>query len=334
MNSTSSFEPHLQAMLGAQTEADEIKAALALADHYETLLAQYADQTDYTSTSETFLEGGVALASQYALDCLRDPLRTTRFICGCYDAVLDQLQQQGNTTVNLLYAGCGPAAPLVLPFLCRFDPQQLQITLLDITESSLKAVEKLVEKLDLSTYISSYVLADAITYEHPVEKPLNLIISETMDKGLTREPQVRVMQNLVPQLASGGVFIPESISVFGELTFHGKEPYFDIHKDLSKLPPTYQTASRKKLFTIDRTVHNKEAFSYTSDYFDKPKDLSQTPDVAVFAEICIYKERVLPKAKSLLSNSVCIRTLHNLDADSFKLHYQSKGTPGWELLTD
>lgn len=332
MNSTITFETCFDAILLADSESAEIKAALALADLYENLLNKHSEASLFKDTEETFLEGGVALASQYALDCLRDPLRTTRFIAGTYEAIADQLRTQKTGKIKLLYAGCGPAAPLALPFLHRFKPEQLQIVLLDITESSLKVVRKLVKELDLQDYIADYILADAITYEHPKGDPLDIIVSETMDKGLSREPQVRIMQNLVPQLAPGGKFIPQAIDLYGEFTFYGKEPYFDLGKKMDDLPPLYNTFNRQKLFTIDSRINNDAVFKFVSDAVKIPEDLSKTPDAAVFAEIQVYKERILPKAKSLISNTLCIRSLVGKENESFKYYYNSEGTPGWELL--
>ncbi|MDC7998579.1 methyltransferase domain-containing protein [Gilvibacter sediminis] len=328
MNSTNDFADLFDKMLNAQTEAEEITAALALADHYQTLLETHALAQDFSNKEETFLEGGVALASQYALDCLRDPLRTTRFIVGTYQAIKDQLTQ--NNSVNLLYAGCGPAAPLVLPLLHRFASKEIRVSLLDITESSIKAVKSLVHALDLQGYIVEYITADAITYKAPQEH-FDIMVSETMDKGLTREPQVRIMQNLIPQLKENGLFIPQAIDVYGELTFYGKEPYFDLYKDLQSLGPCYKTALKKKLFSIAQDVTNDQPYEFTSDAIEIPSDLSQTPDAAVYAEIQVYKERILPKAKSLISNSYCIRSLLGGENKHFKYHYTTQGTPSWEL---
>ena len=42
MNSTNDFADLFEKMLNAQTEAEEITAALALADHYQTLLETHA----------------------------------------------------------------------------------------------------------------------------------------------------------------------------------------------------------------------------------------------------------------------------------------------------
>lgn len=333
MKSTNGFPSFFDAIHTATTEAEEVKAALDLAAYYETLLKDHASGIDYSNTTETYLEGGVALASQYALDCLKDPLRTTRFIAGTYQAIKDQLENSKTQKVNLLYAGCGPAAPLVLSFLHRFKPEELSLTLLDITESSLKAVKRLVKKLKLNAYVENYVLADAITYIHPNDQALDIVVSETMDKGLYREPQVRVMQNLASQLKASGVFIPQQIKLYCEHTFYAKEPYFDIDKDLQQLPELYPTEDRCHLFTIDKNVQEEPAFEYESEVINIPEPFEHVPDIAVFAEIQIYKERVLPKAKSLLSNSLCIGSIYNLATPAYKLKYSTVGTPDWKIVS-
>ena len=331
MISTNSFADLFQSIKTAKTESEEIAAAFALADHYQELLEEHALLRDFSNKEETFLDGGVALASQYALDCLRDPLRTTRFIAGTYQAIKDQLVDRDS--VNLLYAGCGPAAPLILPFLHNFSPDQVRISLLDITKSSIKAVKSLVEALQLQDYITDYITADAITYKAPKEH-YDIMVSETMDKGLTREPQVRIMQNLLPQLKATGLFIPQTIDVYGELTFYGKEPYFDLYKELQTLGPCYKTTQRTKLFSIAKDVTSEQPFEFESERIQIPADLTETPDAAVFAEIQVYKERILPKAKSLISNSYCIRSLVGEENKHFKFCYSTTGTPTWKLQID
>ncbi|WP_435579780.1 hypothetical protein [Gilvibacter sp.] len=332
MKLSNDFPRHIEQMLKAQTEAEEIASALNLADHYQDLLETHAALSDFTNKEETFLDGGVALASQFALDCLRDLLRTARFIKGTFQAIKDQLENK--TQVNLLYAGCGPAAPLVLPLLHKFSAQELRINLLDVTPSSIKAVRNLIESLGLHHYIENYLVTDAITYKGP-EQSIDIIVSETMDKGLTREPQVRIMQNLMPLLKKDGAFIPQCIDLFAGLSFYGKEPYFDLYKDLSNLGESYPEGKLdQKLFSITNTLSNAEPFEFISEKIEIPRDISLTPDAVVYANIKIYKDQVLTQSKSLISNPYCIRSLTGLEGQHFKLRYSTLGTPDWELLIE
>jgi hypothetical protein len=52
---------------------------------------------------------------------------------------------------------------------------------------------------------------------------IHMAISETMQNALKREPQVAIMNNLIPQLPAKGIFIPEEISVEAALLDLAKE---------------------------------------------------------------------------------------------------------------
>lgn len=325
------FDSCLESIITAHTVESEIAAANKLAQIYEQLLSQIVKNESYQDTNPTHVDGGVALSSRHALDCLDDPLRTVRFIAGAYTALRDTLSTIEHRPLQVVYAGCGPGAPLLLPFLHEFDKDELEITLLDLNTTSMQSVKQLIDHLELQEYFRSFELVDAITYQHPKELGLHFVISETMDKGFTREPQIRVTQNMAAQLHPDGVFIPEAIELYTEHTFYGKEPYFDIYKKHEDLPPLYETVDRELLFTIDKSVHNKAPFSYTSAERKVPEDYSQTPDVAVFARLQIYKDYVLEKSQSLLSNPVCILSLNNVSSSHYKLVHTTQGTPKWEL---
>lgn len=162
---------------------------------------------------DTFLNGGVAISPHMAARCLFDPLRTVRFLRGIHAGIHEAMRRFPGERIQILYAGCGPYATLLLPLTTRFAPEQVQFTLIDIHKISIEAVCRIVETLGLQNYIHACVQTDAITYRHPSHIPLHLVISETMQAGLRREPQVAIMRNLLPQLAANGIFIPESIRV-------------------------------------------------------------------------------------------------------------------------
>ncbi len=319
-----SFDSSFESLLTAYNEPTEVAAATKLAKHYDTVLSQIIDNQIYKNSVPTTVEGGIALSSQHALDCLSDPLRTVRFITGTYQALKDILNVIPERPIELLYAGCGPGAPLVLPYLHEFDPEDVQVTLLDLTATSLQSAKKLIDHLGLTSYIRSYELQDAITYKHPKEFSLHLIVSETMDKGLTKEPQVRITQNLVPQLHRDGIFIPEQINLFCEHTFYAKE--------VNTLPQTYPTQGTQHLFSITKDMTTNAPFEFESQPINIPEDFSEVPDIAVYAEICIYKQHILTKARSLISNSVCVDSLYNMQGTQYYLKYSTLGIPDWEVI--
>ena len=329
----SPFIKSMDAILSAHSLETEIQAAKELAKSYQGLISQLkVEENPYDQKTATNLDGGTALSSRHALDCLDDPLRTVRFIAGTYAAVQDALTIFSDRPIQILYAGCGPGAPLILPFLHEFDSAEISVTLLDITPSSLASVKELVDHLGLADYIRSYELQDAITYKHPEELGLHFVVSETMDKGLTREPQVRITQNLAPQLSPDGILVPKAIEIYAEHTFYGNEPYFDIYKKHEELPPYWDAKDTEHLFTIDKNIATDEPFWFESQPRATPKDYKEIPDISVYAKVKIYNDLVLEKSQSLLSNPYCVKSFYNVNSPSYKLKHTTSGTPQWEVI--
>ncbi len=326
------FKSITEALLNSVTEEEEVAIANALASQYQKLLESSSESNTYSDTIPTHLEGGIALSSQHALDCLKDPLRTVRFIKATYHALLESFDRFPNEKIELVYAGCGPAAPIIMPLLSLFKPEQLSITLLDINETSIHSVSALIHALGAQEFFRSIRLEDAIKYVHPPELSLHIVLSETMDKALTKEPQVRITQNLAPQLLDHGIFIPESIAIYTEHSFYSKEPYFDIYKNVLELGPPFLSRDKQPLFSITKDIQNQKEFEYTSALIDVPSNFLDTPDICIYAEIKIFGDQWLKKSKSLISNSFCLTSLYNLKGKSYKLFYTTKGIPNWHCL--
>jgi predicted RNA methylase len=153
---------------------------------------------------------GRALSPSTAAHCLVEFKRTAIFLRGIKKAI-DWKIANVNLPVEILYAGSGPYATLITPLLALFTDDQVKITLLDINEVSLEAVKTLILKLRLEKYIDEYVLADATKYQF--NKAYDIVISETMQACLENEPQVHIMNNLIPQMKSDAIFVPEEINL-------------------------------------------------------------------------------------------------------------------------
>ena len=98
-----------------------------------------------------------------------------------------------------------------MPLLHLFNSYEIEIILLDIYQTSINSVKKNVKTLSYQSYIKEYLIEDATIYKHSKENSLHMIITESMDKALIKEPQVEIIRNLGKQLVSNGTFIPEEI---------------------------------------------------------------------------------------------------------------------------
>lgn len=160
---------------------------------------------------DSLLNDGVAISPEAAAHCVSDTQRTVVFIRAAYAAITNAKQRFANGPIEVLYAGCGPFATLLLPLLANFRPGELVVHLLDIHQRSLDSVALLTRHFDLEGHRISYVKDDACHYQH--SSNLHVIIAETMQKSLEQEPQFAVTANLAPQLHARGIFIPQRIEV-------------------------------------------------------------------------------------------------------------------------
>jgi len=175
---------------------------------------------------DSLLPSGVAINPSAAAHCASDYQRSTVFIRGIYAAIRSLKARYTDTQLEILYAGCGPFATLMLPLLGKFSPGEIKLSLLDIHQSSIDSVETLLAHFGLDALKVDTVRDDACHYQH--SQNLHLIIAETMQKSLEQEPQFAVTANLAPQLAPAGIFIPQKIAVSLELAdLEGEKQRFD-----------------------------------------------------------------------------------------------------------
>lgn len=163
--------------------------------------------------SHTYLESGVAISPLDAAICTHEYLRTCKYLKGVQEAIKDLLSKHDE--IHVLYAGCGPYATLILPLLPFFDVNRLKVSFLDIHQVSLDSVQSIMAALGLAPFAEDFLLEDATSYQ--VTQTTHLMITETMKAAFENEPQVAITLNLQPQLANGGVFIPQRVVVGFEL---------------------------------------------------------------------------------------------------------------------
>jgi hypothetical protein len=160
---------------------------------------------------DALLKNGVAISPAAAAHCVNDTQRSVVFIRAVYAAIKAAQARFAQGPVEILYAGCGPFATLLLPLLGRFEAGELTVHLLDIHQRSLDSVGLLINDFGLQAHHISCTQGDACDYQHPNHP--HVIIAETMQKSLEQEPQFAVTANLAPQLHPQGIFIPQQIEV-------------------------------------------------------------------------------------------------------------------------
>ncbi|MCF2857630.1 class I SAM-dependent methyltransferase [Pseudoalteromonas sp. SMS1] len=191
-------------------------------------VTQVFTSTDMNESHTAHTACGVAISPVQAAKCFEETLRTQIFAQGVALAIEDNLKLREGP-IKILYAGTGPYATLLLPFLTSREKLPLEITLLDIHEENIAAVEALIAHFGLEDYNINVVLADATQWCPACPQTrFDIIISETMTALLKREPQVYIFKHLVQFLKSTGVLIPEEVSLKTWLTKRVDEEYEDL----------------------------------------------------------------------------------------------------------
>lgn len=156
---------------------------------------------------------GKALGLNFAAQCLLDYKRTVKFLKAIVSVILEKQKKQPGELINIFYAGCGPYAPFITLVAPLFQPEEVQFSLLEINKNSVGSAKKLINSLQLSSYIKEFYLADAVTFKVPNSDSFHILISETLDAILYRECYVPILFNLLPQFNKNIILIPENVLI-------------------------------------------------------------------------------------------------------------------------
>lgn len=312
------------AILNSGNTQDEIDTTHELGLFYKNILNSF--NINASSTEFTHVSGGVALSPQHAMDCLEDGVRTSRFLKGIYQALKKSKQSHNTDPVVIVYAGCGPLATLLVPLLVHFEANQFKITLVDIHEESILSVKKIIEHIGLTDFDIQFEICDATKYV-PHSK-IDVLITETMDKGLTSEPQVSISEHLCQYLSPQGILLPKRISLYSGTGVFSELPNHKTHLHVQNAADLIDYTHF--LFSINRdsTISNQ---GFESEVLTYPKKTDSNPDICVYTEIEIFDGIFLDAGDAQITDPICILNPNSSTLTEFKLIYTTKPSPIWKI---
>jgi len=163
------------------------------------------------TSCETGLPYGVAISEFNAARCVCEHQRTSVFLRGIHQAIQALHMRNPGRSIRILYAGCGPFATLVTPLLPLMESVPMEITLIDIHPHCIDHARAIFDAIGEEGRLRDCICCDALEYK--ASGQFDLLITETMSRALTREPQVAITAHLSRFLADGGLIVPERVSL-------------------------------------------------------------------------------------------------------------------------
>ena len=253
-------------------------------------------------------DNGKALGTYWAALCLDDLWRTRQFMRGIKKVIEEKINTQ--KPIHILYAGTGPFAALMLPFIFRYSKQDIKYTFLEINPFSFQILQNVISKLGLEAYDITLEKKDATTYKIDAKNEPDIIVSETMQTALAKEQQVPIFLNLMSQLKYDSIFIPERIELFIGLKKSGipmeefKEKYFHKVKKVFEV-------SKESMFSPNKSEkrNTKEiSFKKKQTVIDSEK-LKGFDQLVIMTEIQVYKNEKIDINRSGLTTPIFIKDI-------------------------
>jgi len=243
---------------------------------------------------DILLPTGKAISTPAAAHCLLEMKRTAIFLRGINKAISLKISEDRINPLHVLYVGTGPYGTLLVPLLPMYASSELQVDVLDINRGSLIALLELTGKLDLEEYIDEVFHTDATNFT--VNKHYDIVICETMLACLRSEPQVAIMQNLIPQLEDSCIFIPEEISIDAILT----NPKMEMDSMLpnENKPPVIRRKSLGNIFTLSK-MNLENILSHKRVTI--PDNTTEFPVLKLFTTVKVFGDELLTNNDSSIT---------------------------------
>lgn len=255
---------------------------------------------------DCYLDDGKAIGTYWAGRCLTEFMRTRKFLMGIHDGIKALQKRFPNEVIHILYAGTGPFATLITPLTTIFDASEIQITGLEINVESIQCLKEIIEAFSIEDYFKKIVECDATCYQKNKNEKIHMIITETMLNGLQKEPQVAIVQNLVPQLIDGGILIPQNIALSINLVDNKAKIERLFHEISDRTPFFVEVTSLINLnqFNCNNTdMYNNIAVRLNMCVEERFKDVS------MFTTIQVYEKHFIGLNECSLTIPIAIREL-------------------------
>ena len=264
---------------------------------------------------------GSAIGVFWAARCIKEIFRTQRFARGLLAAINDVRKLKKDEPVHVLYAGTGPFATLALPIMASLSPQEVQFTLLEINPKSYEMLQQVIKEFGFDAYVHHSEITDA-TQWNIGGNHIDVVVSETMNRALIKEPQVSIMLNLASQLPASVIFIPQEIKV----SLCQEEGNLNSLKidDLMVFDKNY----------IFEVIRRSEKGNWNFEEKILDITLSSTTKLQYQTEIKVYKDNFLGYNDSSLNFPEKLKTKDLSGQKKIKFKYSSLGVPGfkWDIL--
>ena len=309
--------------------------------HYKDLLMQITEINfeDDSHRNDIFTDAGRAVGTEWAIRCVEDIMRTRAYCQAVQRAVSDLLKTK--KSVRLIYAGTGPFATLVLPLITRFSSDELQLDLMEINPESAEHLKKVLAYFDAEDYVRELIITDATTYTVGDPESVDILLSETMQAGLTNEHQVAICYNLLPQLSAETIMIPDQIILKLYAVNQDKHQQYKTSAPTEAAPEFYEDLGT--LYRLDKpsimTQHEKinamgAAAKFEPVTLEVPRDAHRRfHQLTVATQILLYKDLELKLEESGLTSMRILQPLNPMmqTVKNLRSTYYTGENPGLDF---
>lgn len=310
MNLKTQLTQHAQSLFDPDAHAGHLHALAGVLGQITGISAR----DDPSSWKSIALDTGVAISPQQAARCLLEVQRSQVFMRGVAQAIADKAKS--SSTVEILYAGTGPYGLLLLPYMAAFPSAPVRVTLVDIHADNIAAIQKLVDVLQLPEKVVAIQQADAARWIPSEEQLFDLIISETMNTLLRREPQVWIFSHLQQFLKADGHLIPEKIHLQAWLATERKRGVPDFRLG--------------DLFILDKDVARslkQGDHSLLSGEIPLPDTCPAHDCLKLTTDIQVYGDYRLGENQSSLNMPIYQRNIELMSGGRIQFHYRQSPFP-------